>query len=104
MPKKAATKARSATKKTVKKPARKAPAKRPSKAAKADGPAPVKAYIASLRGWKREVAQRFDSLIEREVPEVRRAIKWSTPMYGIEGRGWFAAPTSSRRRPRAKAS
>jgi len=28
-------------------------------------------------------------LIEREVPNVRRAIKWNMPFYGIEGQGWF---------------
>lgn len=61
------------------------------KAGKADGDAPVRAYIAALRGWKHDVAQRFDEIIAREVPNVRRAIKWSSPMYGLEGRGWFAA-------------
>lgn len=58
---------------------------------KADGDAPVKAYIGKLDGWKREVAQRFDALVGREVPNVRRAVKWSSPMYGIEGQGWFAS-------------
>lgn len=58
---------------------------------KADGAAPVKAYISALPGWKKDVAKKFDALVGREVPHVRRAIKWSSPMYGIEGRGWFAA-------------
>ena len=59
--------------------------------AKADGSAPVKAYIHALQGWKKDVAKKFDDLVGREVPNVRRAVKWSSPMYGIEGRGWFAA-------------
>jgi hypothetical protein len=57
--------------------------------AKGYGDAPVKAYIAALQGWKRDVAKRLDALIVRTVPEVSKAVKWNTPMYGIEGRGWF---------------
>jgi hypothetical protein len=59
--------------------------------AKADGDAPVKAYIAAIPGWKREVAKRVDALIVRTVPIARRAVKWNSPFYGIEGRGWFVA-------------
>jgi hypothetical protein len=57
--------------------------------AKADGDAPVQAYLAALPGWKRDVGKRLDTLIVRAVPEVRKAVKWNSPMYGIEGRGWF---------------
>lgn len=57
--------------------------------AKADGDAPVRAYIAALSGWKRKVARRLDALVVRTVPNVRRAVKWNSPFYGIEGRGWF---------------
>ncbi|WP_224333862.1 DUF1801 domain-containing protein [Haloprofundus halobius] len=57
----------------------------------ADGAAAVKAYIAALPGWKGEVATRFDEIIEREVPHVRRAVKWHIPFYGVEGQGWFAS-------------
>lgn len=57
--------------------------------AKADGDAPVQAYIAALPGWKRDVGQRFDALVTRTVPNVRKAVKWNSPFYGIEGRGWF---------------
>jgi hypothetical protein len=64
---------------------------RPARMAKAEGGAPVRRFIAQLDGWKKEVAQRFDALVDREVPHVRRAVKWSTPMYGVEGQGWFAA-------------
>ena len=57
--------------------------------AKADGDAPVKAYIAAMPGWKRDVGKRLDALITRTVPRVRKAVKWNSPFYGIEGRGWF---------------
>jgi len=57
--------------------------------AKADGDAPVKAYIAAMPGWKRDVGRRLDRLIVATVPGVRRAVKWNTPLYGIEGQGWF---------------
>jgi hypothetical protein len=57
--------------------------------AKADGDAPVQAYIAALSGWKREVAKRLDRLVERTVPDVKKAVKWNSPFYGVEGRGWF---------------
>ncbi len=57
--------------------------------AKAEGDAPVQAYIASMPGWKREVGRRLDALIVRTVPFVRKAVKWNSPFYGIEGQGWF---------------
>ena len=57
--------------------------------AKADGDAPVQAYIAAMPGWKRDVGRRLDALIVRTVPGVRKAVKWNTPFYGIEGQGWF---------------
>ena len=57
--------------------------------AKADGDAPVQAYIAAIPGWKRDAARRFDALIARTVPNVRKAVKWNSPFYGIEGQGWF---------------
>src|SRR6187455_1385932 len=57
--------------------------------AKADGDAPVQAYIAAMPGWKRELALRLDALIVRNVPRVQKAVKWNSPLYGIEGQGWF---------------
>jgi len=57
--------------------------------AKADGAAPVRAYIAAMPGWKRRVGRRLDALIARTVPGVRRAVKWNTPFYGVAGQGWF---------------
>jgi hypothetical protein len=57
--------------------------------AKADGDAPVQAYIAAMPGWKRAIGKRLDALIVRSVPNVRKAVKWNSPMYGIEGQGMF---------------
>jgi hypothetical protein len=57
--------------------------------AKADGDAPVQAYIAAMPGWKRDLGKRLDALIVRNVPNVRKAVKWNSPFYGIEGQGWF---------------
>ena len=57
----------------------------------AEGDVPVRAYIAALPSWRRELAQRFDALVAREVPQVRRAIKWGLPFYGLKDRGWFVS-------------
>jgi hypothetical protein len=57
--------------------------------AKADGDAPVQAYIAAMPAWKRDVGRRLDALIVRTVPGVRKAVKWNSPLYGVEGQGWF---------------
>ena len=57
--------------------------------AKADGDAPVQAYIAAMPGWKHDVGARLDALIVSVVPGVRKAVKWNSPFYGIEDRGWF---------------
>ncbi|MEO8587826.1 MAG: DUF1801 domain-containing protein [Flavobacteriales bacterium] len=57
--------------------------------AKGDGDAPVKAYIAAMPGWKRDLGERLDAIITRNVPKARKAVKWNSPFYGIEGQGWF---------------
>jgi hypothetical protein len=49
----------------------------------------VQAYIAAMPGWKRDVGRRLDALIAAHAPGVRKAVKWNSPFYGIEGRGWF---------------
>lgn len=59
--------------------------------AMANGDAPVQAYIAAIPGWKRDIARRIDALVVRTVPGVRKAVKWNSPFYGIEGQGWFLA-------------
>lgn len=62
--------------------------------AKGYGEAPVEAYIAAMPGWKREVGRRLDALITRTVPGVAKAVKWNSPLYGVEVRAgdaqtWF---------------
>jgi hypothetical protein len=59
--------------------------------AKGDGDAPVQAYIAAMPGWKSAVGKRLDAIVTRAVPGVRKAVKWNSPFYGIEGMGWFLA-------------
>jgi len=110
MPARSTTKATKATSRVAKrqKPAAKSPQKKtesPRKAAKkgkprllsggnpqiakADGDAPVRAYIEAMPGWKRDVGRRLDALIVRNVPNVRKAVRWNSPFYGVEGQGWF---------------
>ena len=57
--------------------------------AKADGDAPVQAYIAAMPGWKKEAGRQLDALITKHVPNVRKAVKWNSPFYGVDGLGWF---------------
>lgn len=58
---------------------------------KGDGDAPVQAYIAAMPEWKSHLGRRLDGLIERTVPGVRKAVRWNSPWYGVEGRGWFVS-------------
>ena len=84
---------------TPKKPARKAPKKTAKKVkllsggnpqiAKGYGEEPVQAYIAAMPGWKRELGARLDTLITRAVPGVRKAVKWNSPLYGLDDKSWF---------------
>lgn len=57
--------------------------------AKGDGDGPVRAYIEAMPEWKQEVGRRLDELVVRTVPGVRKAVRWNSPFYGVEGRGWF---------------
>jgi len=57
--------------------------------AKGYGAAPVRAYLAAMPGWKRQVGRKLDALIVRAVPSVYKAVKWNSPLYGLEGEGWF---------------
>ena len=57
--------------------------------AKGDGDGPVQAYIAAMPGWKGDVGRRLDQLVSRTVPQARKAVRWNSPFYGIEGQGWF---------------
>lgn len=58
---------------------------------KADGDAPVQAYIAAMPGWKQEVGRQLDALITRTLPAIKKAVRWNTPFYGVEGKGWIVA-------------
>ena len=58
---------------------------------KGDGDAPVEAYIEAMPDWKRDAGRRLDALIVRTVPGVRKAVRWNSPFYGVEGRGWFVS-------------
>ena len=57
--------------------------------AKGDGDAPVQDYIAAMPGWKRAVGEQVDALVTHTVADVRKAVKWNSPFYGVEGQGWF---------------
>lgn len=57
--------------------------------AKADGDAPVQAYIAAMPGWKRDIGARLDAIIVRTIPDVRKAVRWNSPFYGAPGHGWM---------------
>jgi hypothetical protein len=80
-------------KRTSRKPAKPAKPKLLSggnpQVAKTYGDAPVQAYIAAMPGWKSRVGRRLDALITRAVPGVHKAVKYNSPLYGIEGQGWF---------------
>lgn len=53
------------------------------------GEAPVRAYLEAIPGWKQAVAVQVDALISRAVPEVSKAVKYNSPMYGVEEGFWF---------------
>lgn len=72
-------------------------ARRPASLPKSDGPAGVKAYIASMEPWQGAIARRVDALVVKHVPGVRKAIRWRCPFYGVEGQGWFLAFTAFQR-------
>ena len=56
---------------------------------KGDGELPVRTYIEAMPEWKRDVGRRLDELIVRSAPGVRKAVRWNSPWYGVEGMGWF---------------
>ena len=57
--------------------------------AKGDGDAPVQAYVAAMPGLKRAVGERLDALVVDTLPEVMKAVRWNTPLYGVAGGGFF---------------
>ena len=57
--------------------------------AKGYGDEPVEAYIESMPDWKRAIGRKVDELVTRAVPNVRKAVKWNSPFYGVEEKSWF---------------
>ncbi|MEI1278583.1 DUF1801 domain-containing protein [Leptospira venezuelensis] len=57
--------------------------------AKGYGDGPVQEYISAMPGWKKDIGLKLDEIIVRTVPYVYKAVKWNSPLYGIEGDGWF---------------
>lgn len=57
--------------------------------AKGYGEAPIAAYIAAMPGWKQAIGAEIDALVSQTVPGVHKAVKWNSPLYGVEGQGWF---------------
>lgn len=53
------------------------------------GDAPVKAYIDAMPGFKHDIGRRIDALITRTLPGVHKAVKWNSPLYGVEEGVWF---------------
>ena len=66
-------------------------ARKPAVLPKSDGDAGVQAYIASLEPWQAAIAKRVDALVVEHVPDVRKAVRWHNPFYGVDGQGWFLA-------------
>ena len=85
------TTSHAATKRQLKAAATKRVGGRTSTPGKAEGDAPVRAYIASLPPWQRKIARAFDALMAKEVPSVKRVIKWGLPFYGVKDQGWFVS-------------
>ncbi|MCZ7630778.1 MAG: DUF1801 domain-containing protein [Microthrixaceae bacterium] len=56
---------------------------------KGDGDEPVQAFIAAMPGWKQPIGRHLDDLIVAMVPQVRKAVRWNSPFYGVEDSGWF---------------
>ena len=57
--------------------------------AKGHGDEPVQAYIAAMPGWKREVGRQVDRIVGEAVPDAAKAVKWNSPLYGMEQGSWF---------------
>lgn len=56
---------------------------------KGDGDEVVQAYIAAMPEWKQEIGRSLDRLVETNVAEIKKAVRWNSPFYGLEGLGWF---------------
>lgn len=66
-------------------------ARKPASLPKSDADAGVQAYIASMEPWQGAIAKRAGALGVKQVPGVRKAVRWHCPFCGVEGLGWFLA-------------
>ncbi len=57
--------------------------------AKGYGKQPVQDYIAAMPEWKRTIGQKIDDLIVKAIPNVEKAVKWNSPLYGMHRGDWF---------------
>ena len=53
------------------------------------GDGPVQDYISAVPGWKQDVCRRVDALVTGAVPRANKAVKWNSPLYGVEEGTWF---------------
>jgi hypothetical protein len=51
----------------------------------------VQAYLDAMPGWKGDVGRLLDAIIIATVPDVRKAVRWNSPFYGVDGQGWFVS-------------
>lgn len=58
---------------------------------KGEGEAPIQAYLDAVPGWKQAVCRELDQLISEILPDVKKAMKWNTPLYGLDGKTWITA-------------
>jgi hypothetical protein len=63
-------------------------------AGKAEGTEAVQAWIDGIKPAHQEWARRYDRIAMEMIPNVKPAIKWSTPMYGVAGQGWLTSMAS----------
>jgi hypothetical protein len=80
-----------AKKSTAAKKSSRQKARKPASLPKSEGDAGVQAYIESMEPWQAAIAKRVDELVVKHVPDVRKAVRWHSPTYGVEGQGWFLA-------------
>ena len=48
-----------------------------------------------MPGWKSDVGRRLDELIERNVPDTRKAVRWTRPSMASRAKGGSCVSTSS---------
>lgn len=57
--------------------------------AKGFGDEVVQSYIAAMPGWQSDIGRRLDAVITATVPDVAKAVKWNSPLYGVGDDTWF---------------